>query len=289
MTTVYFDWSIRNGVFTLADNEEDVVVFPNLEAVLDCLTVGDTLVGEATFESFNLEQREKMMDLAASRGVAFLTTPSRLTSRARRRHGFGDKSDETDVRAIRALAAQTDYRGERHHLKPPALPDPEWIERRELANRHLMTLRSSGTLTPAPRTPNRFNFHSAKDAQANRWADRLPNYEDLTQVQRLALGNGKDYSLIVVAAVGVAALYARTVDEFDRLAGLHAHAYPSQIRADLHHWAWAGGGTRAKLEITLDGYGKRIISSPTQRLDGLTWSQYRRSLRWLYRTMKEFV
>jgi hypothetical protein len=109
---------------------------------------------------------------------------------------------------------------------------------------------------------------------------------DLSPIRQLALGNGKDYNLVIVAAVGVASIHARTTDEFDRLAGLYAHGYPSQIRADLHHYAWAGGNTRAKLETHLDGYGKRIIPSPTVRLDGLTWTSYRRELRWLYRQLR---
>ena len=35
--------------------------------------------------------------------------------------------------------------------------------------------------------------------------------------------------------------------EFERIAGLYSHGYPNQIRADLHHYVWAGGNQRAKL------------------------------------------
>jgi len=288
MATVFFDWSIRNGVFTLTDDDENVVVYPTLESVIDKMDAGDTLIGEATFQSFNLDERLRLMQLAASRGINFLTTPNRLTSRARIRHRFGSKSDESDVRAIRALALERDANGEQHHLKPPASPDPFWIKRRERANRHLMALRRSGTLTPAVRTPNRFSFTSQKEITAAAWAARLPLFSGLSQIQQLALGSGRDYSLVIVAAVGVAAIYARDTDEFDRLAGLYAHGYPSQIRADLHHYAWAGGNTRAKL-VTVQVEGHRTAPSPTRRHDGLRWSDYRRELRWLYRQLREIV
>ena len=291
--TVYFDWSIRNGVFTLTDNAKDVIVYPTLWAVLDELLPGDMLIGEATFLSFDVAQRERFMKEAAAKGVAFLTTPTRLTSRARKRHGLGEKSDEVDVRAIRAMVQE----GIDSRLKPPAPADPEWVELRTKANRHLMSLRRSGELVPAPRTPGRYKFISGKDTQAKAWAEELPPLQFEPEVRRLALGQtvgATDYNLVIVAAVGVAAIYARDTDEFDRLAGLHAHGYPSQIRADLHHYAWAGGNTRAKLEV-IEAVGKttgqvtRVIPSPTKRLDGLTWTDYRRELRWLYRQLRKVV
>lgn len=269
--TVYFDWSIRNGVYTLVDDAPlPAKVYQSLAHVLDLLSEGDRLIGEATFESFNLPERARLIELAKARGITFLTTPNRLTGRFRRRLGLGDKADEVDVQVIREIARDPS------RLKPPALPDPAWIERRKRANRQLMSLRRSGTLTPKPRTPGRFNFTSDKDIQAQQWAAKLPPYLDQTPVRQRALGDGKDWSRVIVAAVGVASTEARTTREFDALAGLYAHAYPSQIRADLHHYAWAGGNQRARL----NDQGKR---------DDLTLTDYRRELRWLYHHLRPIV
>lgn len=270
--TIYFDWSIRNGVYTLVDEAPlPAKVYQSLAHVLDLLVPGDTLVGEATFESFNLPERARLIELAKARGITFLTTPNRLTGRFRRRLFPGiDKGDEVDVQVIREIARDPS------RLKAPAMPDPFWVERRKRANRRLMSLRRAGTLTPKARTPGRFNFTSDKDIIAQEWSVKLPPYLDQTPVRQRALGDGKDYSRVIVAAVGVATTEARTTREFDALAGLYAHAYPTQIRADLHHYAWAGGNQRARL----NDQGKR---------DDLTLTDYRRELRWLYHHMTSIV
>lgn len=279
--TLYFDWSMRTGVYTLIDWSQDVIVYPTLETAIKFLDPGDTLIGEATFESFNLTQRYSMIELARSRGITFLTTPTRLTGKTRRRLGYEGKSDEIDVFVVREVAQDP------ANLKVPAKPDPESMARRMSANDKLMDLRRSGVLTEKKRTPGRFTFTSDKDRFADQLIAQLPPFETLDEVKRKALGNGKGYSLIVVAAVGVAAAEARTTREFDHLTGLYAHAYPSQIRADLHHWAWAGGNTRAKLVQTTGPDGKRMITS--KRVDGLTWTDFRRECRWLYHMLREVV
>lgn len=284
MKIVYFDWSIRNGVAVLVDDSTEVVFYASLWQVLDLLSPGDMLIGEATFLSFDLDQREDFIRRCAEHGVVLLTTPNRLTGKVRRREFPGqDKNDALDVAVIRIIAEDPSK------LKPPAVPDPSWVERRERANRELMRLRRTGTLTPKPRTPGRFNFTSQKDIQAAEWAALLPAYETLTRIQKLALGNGRDYNYVVVAAVGVATRHARNREEFDRLIGLYAHAYPTQLRADMHHYAWAGGNQRAKLVTVLSPDGHRSAPSPAKRVDGLTWSQYRREVRWLYHQMTKVI
>ena len=284
MTTTYFDWSIRNGVATLVDDRTEVRFYSSLWQVLDLLQPGDRLIGEATFLSFDLDQRARFIDAAMARGITFLTTPTRLTGKVRRReYPDQDKDDALDVVVIRGIAQDPSK------LKRPTVPDPNWVTQREAANDELMRLRRSGTLTPRPRNPERFTFTSQKDIQAQEWIAKLPPYQDLTLDQQQALGNGKEYSSVLVAAVGVATKHARNRKEFDHLIGHYAHAYPSQLRADVHHWVWAGGNTRSKLvtEIQVDGH--RSAVSPSQRLDGLTQSEYRREVRWLYHQMKTIV
>ena len=138
---------------------------------------------------------------------------------------------------------------------------------REAANVRLMHLRSSFRLEDRP-SGKTFIATSAKDDFADELIARLPAFGTLPAIRQQALGNG-EYSKIIVAAIGVCAEQAKTIKEFDYLSGMYAHAYPSQIRADLMHYAWAGGNTRARLEID---------NGTSKRKDGLTLTDYRRDI-----------
>lgn len=269
MQTVYFDWSHRTGVTTFGEEDKLLVVYPTLDELLDDLNEPTRLIGEATFESFNIGRRKAFMDRCDREGHELLTTPNRLTGRGRRRFGYPEKTDENDVHVIRDLVKAG------IHLKRPTLPDPEWVDRREAAAKEIMELRRNGRYLPKPRSRG-YAFISDKDSWATELVSKLPPYATLTPTQKLTLGDGKKYSLTVVAAVAVATKYARNVREFDRLAGLYSHAYGSQIRADLHHYGWSGGNQRSKLNTE----GKR---------DDLSLRDWRRELRWLYHQLRELV
>jgi hypothetical protein len=144
---------------------------------------------------------------------------------------------------------------------------------REEANDALMELRRSGTMVKVNSRDGseKWKRTSGKDAFAKTRLPELPPYESLTMDQKLSFGNGKEYSLPVIAAIGICALYADTREDFDFLSGLYASAYPSQIRADLHHHQWAGGNTRARL------------NPETRKRDDLTLTDYRRNLRQMWR------
>lgn len=279
MNVVYCDWSIRRGIAAVWNDEDEAVFYSDLPAVINAGP--DMIILETTFESFDLAKRAAVMAHAKRQGVELLTIPNRLTSRFRKAGGFGEKDDAVDAKAIR-FAAQSGV-----HLKKPRFIEPGEDERRRKAATAIMYYRSHGELTAKviSRGKNKgrvtYEFQSLKDDWARKLADELPEYSTLTEVQKVALGNGREYNLTAVAAVGFAAYHARNTREFDRLSGLYAHAYPGQIRADLMHYVWSGGNTRTHLNGTKeDGIRKR---------DDITLSQFRREIRWLYHQLKDVV
>ena len=69
------------------------------------------------------------------------------------------------------------------------------------------------------------------------------------------------YGMIPIVAAGVAAQFSKTRDEFNKIAGLHARGYRTQIRNDLFYWNHF---------------------NPSR--EGLR--QFTRALRWLYHHLK---
>jgi hypothetical protein len=264
-------------VTVLHGEAETPIVYPTLSFFLDALKEPTEIFLEATFESFNRKRREYFITRCAAEGHLIHTIPNRLTARVRRIElGIEDKTDDNDVQSIRHIAK----------TKPSCLRTPmlarndELIAKRVEANRLLMLLRCTGTHTKRPRSDG-YNFESMKDGLAEKLVPLLPPFESLTPTQKIALGNG-GYNLVVVAAVAVAAKYADNQREFDSIAGLSANGYPSQIRADLHHYNWAGGNQRSKL----------IQVGPHKFIgdrEDITMSDWRRELRWLYHRLRPLV
>jgi len=255
--TVYFDWN-KQYINVLFDDAEDDIKLPNLDTLFDLLTEPTVIIGEATFESFQHEKRRAVIERARREGHTLLTTPTRATGRRWNALGYDreGKDDSIAVKVIRDLAPDV-------HLKVPEIsPDPEWVERRKAANSELMVLRSTFRWAKGPKGGRK--IISAKDDYADTLIEKLPPFANLTDVQKIALGDGKVYNKIVIAAVGKAAKFAESTREFDKLAGLYHHGYPSQIRSDLHHWRW------------------RFV----RREGKITISEYRRELRWLYHQLR---
>lgn len=256
MQHVYFDWN-KTQINVLFDDAEDDIVLKDLDSLMDMLTEPSVIIGEATFESFQLAKRKHVMDRASKDGHILLTTPNRATGRWRKQlypeYNGKPLPDNLAVKVIRHIATKTNT-----HLKVPGFPDPAWVQIREAANYRLMTLRSEFRWAYGPRGGRK--VVSEKDDYADELIQGLPEYSTLTSKQKLALGDGKEYNKTVVAAVGVAAEFASNTEEFDSLSGMYHHGYPSQIRSDLHHWRWRF--LRDKVNLTL--------------------SEYRRELRWLF-------
>lgn len=239
-----FDWSVSRGI--AAVDPRGFKLGPRtLADLIRGIPSGATLVGESTFESYDVRQRERVMQLAESRGIKFLTVPARGNTRRRAAAGLPEKtsqSRETDYEDARAIqhAAITGT-----HLKKPALVEDDWAELREQARTRFIHLRYSGQ----------------KDQYASGLLRHLPPYILQPTERRIALGPTERYNLVIVAAIGVAAEFVTSRADFERLTGLYAHGYPSQFRSDLIYWGWA---------------------RQAKKRQRITLSVYRRELRWLF-------
>jgi hypothetical protein len=266
MPTVYADWGLRTGVTALLPNDAEVKLFKEgTDALLDSLASPHRIVMESTVHSFVPEDREAFIKRCAVAGHQLLFLPPRLTGRWSRELGMA-KSDYSDPLVFKAMVEAG------VHLRQAKLVDDAWVQKRVAANYELMILRYSGQ----------------KDEFADELIKLLPDYKSLDDVKKKALGNGKQYSRVGVAAAGMAAKYAENRAEFERLCGLYAHGYPSQIRADLHHWLYSGGSKRAKLDgepLSIDKKGVKTYG--IRKRKDITLSEFRRSLRWLYAQLRD--
>lgn len=110
---VYFDWD-KNKVTTLPNKATESVEYPTLRHLVERLKKPTVLIGESTFESYNLHERKAVFDLAMARGHKWYGTPNRATYRWRNRFGW-DKSDANDVQFLRLL---TEYPGSLNSIRP---------------------------------------------------------------------------------------------------------------------------------------------------------------------------
>jgi hypothetical protein len=243
-----FDWSVGRGVAAVNPGGMSYR-YKTLQEFLRDVPRGATVVGESTFESYDVSQRQRVMDLAESRGVILLTVPARGNTRRREAAGMPEKTSQSkridieDALAIQHAAASG------AHLKKPAVADEAWAALREKAARRFIYLRYSGQ----------------KDEYARSLMRQLPPFMPQPIERRVALGPVENWNPVIVAAVGVAAEFVSGRADFERLTGLYAHGYPSQFRSDLMHWGW-GKQPKKQLRITL-----RV---------------YRRELRWLFHQLK---
>lgn len=133
----------------------------------------------------------------------------------------------------------------RIHLTSLVAPDPTWIEKRERANAQYARLRLSGQKQDLIRSAEAI----------------LGPHRDLPDELRASLCSTTGYSPALLAACYFAAHHASTRAEFERLLGLHGSAYPSLLRSEVHHHAFRH-----------------------RRKSGVTWTEFRRAIRFLYRT-----
>ena len=267
MKQVYFDWSLRNGVTYVTDDSDEVQHVPSTDALLDQLHEPHRIICESTVHSYIRDDRLDFIERCKREGHELVSVPTRATGRWSREMRR-PKSDFNDPLTIRDEVAGG------AHLKRIVPHDHDlqlFREKRTATNYELMLMRAKGE----------------KDAYAKSIIRRfLPDYADLEPYEQLALGNGKEYSLVGIAALGLAAERAQDRREFERLCGLYAHGYPSQIRADIYHWLYSGGAKRGRLDgekIFLDGeskdkggYGLR------KRKDGLSLSEFRKACHHVY-------
>ena len=250
----------------------DVKIYPTLAVLLDTLNTPTILVGESSFESFILEDREAFMERAKLEKHILLTTAPRSTGRHRRSVGFkkkSDKSDFIDVYVIRDLATGNT------HLKVPKMYDlnDEFNQSRVAANEELMKLMSKRIYRKSTRAKKGFMMDSAKDKFAKELITKLPLYESLDEVEQMALGNGDEYSKALVACVYIAGKHAKNRQEFERICGFYVHGYPSMIRSEIYMHRWS------RNLRPFPGKGKFA--------GRITLTQFRKAVRRLYHETKQ--
>lgn len=265
MTTYYLDWSLRNGVTGVKDDDDTVQHWPKgTDEFLNSLTGPTRIVMESTVHSFVREWRDEFIARCDREGHDLRFTTPRETGRWSRQLNI-EKSDFNDPFVIREIARRGG------HLKKPSVVSDDFETRRAEANHELMLLRATGK----------------KDEFAAEVIDKLPPYSSLDDTMQRALGDGKKYSKVIFAAVAMAAKHARNRNEFDRICGLYAHGYGQQVRADLYHYGWSGGAKRGRLNGKPTGFDKKGRPQyGIRKRDDLTLSDYRRSLRWAYHQVK---
>lgn len=290
---MYFDWSLRRGVFALfGEHGLDYRVYLHLNALLDDLKEPTRIVGETTFDSFNLDRRKAVIERARAEGHELLCVPTRQTTKSRYRAGFGDKDPDTlvsDSQDTQAIRWQVQHGGA---LKAPgAVPDDNYLKAYTAVKQELMRLRSTG-IHSHNRNGN-VKFVPDKDTLPALLEPLLPPVNDLADEFQKALGSTeirssgehKGYNKTLLAAVAVLAKHCSSRKMLDQVSGMHTHAYGSQVRSDMMFWVWAGGGRRAKLYTGSDP--DTMPSIYGSRRDGLTLTDYRRAVRWLYRQLKD--
>lgn len=248
---VAFDWDGK--AIHVTENGEVVFEMRDQFELLDSgrLAVPTLVVTESTFESYDPDRRQRTIDEYRRQGHDLRTISPRLTAWWRIERGI-EKSDDNDARAIWHIANDPNQ----HLKKPsPAMPkDHPWNQVRAEAERTLMVLRRSG----------------AKDQLHKNLVEQLPKFKDLPEDLQKALGGKGGYSKAIVPAVYVAATYTNNIKEWERLLGLYASGKNSQFRSDIYHHGWKGNATASR-----------------RRDSGLTLTDYRRGLRWLYRQVKD--
>lgn len=219
----------------------EVVRLRSFDELSGLLLVPHKIVAESTFESWDPLRRKAIVDALRAAGHEIYVFRPIHTARVRGSSATA-KSDANDARTIHAIASAS-----RLHVYPLPDVDPEWVERREGANREYQRIRLSGE----------------KDLLVAEAVAVLGPYRLLDDDARAVLGNGSTYSPSLLAAVFFAAQRARSRDEFERLLGLHGSAYPSLLRSEVHHHSFRFARRR-----------------------GVTWKLYRRELRRAFSRLK---
>jgi len=291
MQSFGIDWSIRNNIDVFDPDKRLRAKYACLEDLLAALDGPSKIVIESTFGSFDLAKRREFVAECARRGHTLVMVPPRMTAKRRKAQRV-PKSDAVDARIIYELGETSAAR----RFKPP---NSALVEKRKAAARCIMELRRRYITEEGQRMPDTgssINYVSLKDVFARKLKAKLEannkrwRYLPMS-INHRALVNpeGNDYNPVTLAAVGVAAIFADNMREFESIAGLSANGYPSQIRADLYHFNWAGGNARKKLEKTgsfveADGTKRPVFGG---RTDGLKLTEWRRGFRWLYRQVKD--
>jgi len=264
LRTVAVDWDGKAVHISEDGILEHVYDLPDQFVLLSQTTEPTRFVTESTIESYDPERRQATIVAFADAGHDLRTISPRLTGWWRAERGLL-KSNAQDAVAIYHIATNG-----RTHLKRPSLyVDEAWIALRDEAEYEIMVLRRSGR----------------KDQLWEALVEQLPPFKSLTPIRQRALGAGGNYSKSILPAVYVAATYTRdNIKAWERLMGLYGAGKNSQFRSDVFNWGLAPKLTKVPVpgQTTATGRQKMTVKTPIE-IEGMTKSDYRRELRWLYR------
>lgn len=273
---LYFDWD-RNKVTYFMNDEEIPHVEGSLSELIAKLKYRTVLIGESTFESYNLSERARVHQLALDQGHRWYGTPNRLTYRWRDRFGW-DKTDENDARVIRLIAeyphnldsirgfkTEGESRGVGEGKKfyynflpyedispAPFIGVGEWTRLKEISAQ-------SREEEISRRLEIRETQQEAMEFRRLSEKDKAIRYNPLKKDVLIALGIDPGISIAsldrgwkaefpllsmnsVVWAIYFAAKATSSRSEFDSMLGAHAHGAKSMLRSQFYHWGWAGNG-----------------------------------------------
>ncbi|RTL65870.1 MAG: hypothetical protein EKK42_20200 [Pseudonocardiaceae bacterium] len=244
---VFVDWSERKGVDVLTNWGSEVRGYPTLSELLTSLPNPTTVVLESSWESYHLDRRAQVLELAAERGHRLLVVAPQQTKRTRKRVGSDHlKSNSLDVGAIRHFAMSEAARNSAPNfgMRPAsALADP-WIVgaadrfKRLFVDLRRTSVRRQGRITPKSKFADGSIFEAGGDRFYDALVDLVPSIDDLSPRFRDALrdrdqSKGNKYHATTLVTVALLSLVAENRREFDRLAGQHNYAHPSVARSQL--------------------------------------------------------
>jgi hypothetical protein len=276
---IYFDWD-RTKVTCLRNNEPNTFTVPTLRELINSLTKPTVLIGESTFESYNLSERKAVFDLAISNGHLWYGTANRLTYRWRNRFGWV-KTDTIDAYVLRIVAEwPTSLASIRGYKQEGSLQTEDNIKKfvyDEIPLEHfnLSSYIGKGSWTRLRkmhvRSPEDFQEYEfvrrgnsrARQAEAMEFR-RLDDAAKKTRLMSFKMQVldiidqpykvnaasvkrefAKSFPLIndsVMWAIAFAAEASESRSSFEGLLGAHAHGAKSMLRSQFYHWGWAGNG-----------------------------------------------
>lgn len=243
------DWAGPRGVFYTLDGES-VHHVDTLIDLLDLLGRPHRVVLEPAFESFDPVRRELFVRRARNDGHDARVISDRQTARWRRDLSW-EKNDQNDTRVIWQLAHSGKHLSPVHSAEEVSA---DWRKRQAHAN--LAAVQS------------RYQHRDLEAVAALQLVlgqpDQLP--EPVRQV--LCDKAGKRYANWT-SAIWQAAQLANDRREFERALGLYQNGYSSMLRSQVHHHGFWGGMGKAE-------------SPRGMRGRGVSWSQFRRVLRWCF-------
>lgn len=276
---VYFDWD-RTKVTCLRNNEAETFTFPTLRDLINSLDKPTVLIGESTFESYNLTERKAVFDMALAQGHLWFGTPNRLTYRWRNRFGWV-KSDTIDAYVLRIVAEwPTSLASIRPYKQGGSVQTVDGLtafvyDEIDIENLDISDFLGKGSWTRL----RKMHVQTPEDFQENEFERRMNSQmrqaeamefrrlsDDEKKVRYFAFKKQildvrqapyrdnkasvtrefkKEFPLIndsVMWAIAFAAEASDSRSSFEGLLGAHAHGAKSMLRSQFYHWGWAGNG-----------------------------------------------